>query len=51
MTTAMIATTRTTLKYMRAFALARPEFGQRPVGQIPWGHITVLLEQVKDPAA
>jgi predicted nuclease of restriction endonuclease-like (RecB) superfamily len=41
---------RTNLLYMRAFALAWPEFVQQPVGQIPWGHITVLLEQVKDPA-
>ena len=25
--------------------------GQQPVAQLPWGHIIVLMEQVKDPEA
>jgi predicted nuclease of restriction endonuclease-like (RecB) superfamily len=41
---------RTNLLYMRAFALAWPEIVQQPVGRLPWGHITVLLDQVKEPA-
>jgi predicted nuclease of restriction endonuclease-like (RecB) superfamily len=41
---------RSNLKYMRAFAQAwpDPEFGQQPVGQIPWGHNLVLLTKLKD---
>jgi len=41
---------RLNLKYMRAFAQAwpNPEFGQQPVGQIPWGHNLVLLTKLKD---
>jgi predicted nuclease of restriction endonuclease-like (RecB) superfamily len=41
---------RSNLKYMRAFAQAwpDPEFGQQPVGQIPWGHNVVLLTKLKD---
>ncbi|MEU5876887.1 PDDEXK nuclease domain-containing protein [Spirillospora sp. NPDC047279] len=39
---------RANLHYMRAFALAWPDFVQQPVGQIPWGHITVLIDRVKD---
>jgi predicted nuclease of restriction endonuclease-like (RecB) superfamily len=35
------------LKYMRAFALAWPEpIGQQAVGQLPWGHVTVLLDKL-----
>jgi predicted nuclease of restriction endonuclease-like (RecB) superfamily len=36
--------------YMRAFAEAwtEEEIVQQPVGQIPWGHNTVLLTKVKD---
>ena len=43
---------RSNLKYMRAFAEAwpEPEFGQQPVGQIPWGHNLVLLTKLKDRA-
>jgi len=40
---------RTSLKYMRMFAKAYPEFGQQPVDQMPWGHNTVLITKVKDP--
>src|SRR5579872_2686663 len=42
---AMKGFSRSNLKYMRAFAEAWPEleFGQQPVGQIPWGHNLVLL--------
>jgi predicted nuclease of restriction endonuclease-like (RecB) superfamily len=38
------------LKYMRAFAEAYPDepFVQQPVALIPWGHIVVLLDKVKD---
>jgi len=40
---------RTNLLYMRAFADAYPEEGivQQLVGQIPWGHNTVLLDKLK----
>ena len=39
------------LKYMRAFgeAWGEPEFVQRAVAQIPWGHHCSLLDKVKDP--
>ena len=42
---AMKGFSRSNLKYMRAFAEAWPEgdFGQQPVGQLPWGHNLVLL--------
>lgn len=39
------------LRYMRAFAEAWPfdsEFGQQAVAQLPWGHITVLLDRLGD---
>lgn len=39
------------LKYMRKFAELYPEIGQQPVARLPWGHIIVLMEQVKDPEA
>lgn len=44
---------RSNLEYMRRFALALPgsEFPQQPVGEIPWGHITVLLDKLPDPDA
>lgn len=41
------------LKYMRRFAAAWPDevaIGQRPVGQLPWGHVIELLEKLDDPA-
>ena len=40
---------RSNLKYMRAFALAWPDFsiGQQPAGQLPWFHNCVLLDKVK----
>ena len=37
---------------MRQFAAAWPDlayFGQQLVGQIPWGHVTVLLSKIGDP--
>lgn len=40
------------LKYMRRFAAAWPDevaIGQRPVGQLPWGHVIELLEKLDDP--
>ncbi|HEX8695176.1 MAG TPA: PDDEXK nuclease domain-containing protein [Longimicrobium sp.] len=42
---------RTNLLYMRAFAEAYPdeEIVQQLVGQIPWGHNTVLLNKLKKP--
>jgi predicted nuclease of restriction endonuclease-like (RecB) superfamily len=41
---------RANLMYMRAFAEAwtEEEIVQQPVGQIPWGHNTVLLTKLKD---
>lgn len=39
------------LAYMRAFARAWPDpnrFVQRSVAQMPWGHITVLLDRLDD---
>ena len=39
------------LKYMRRFAEAWPDqeaIGQRPVGQLPWGHVIELLEKLDD---
>lgn len=37
------------LRYMRAFAQAWPdEKLQQAVAELPWGHITVLLDRVKD---
>jgi predicted nuclease of restriction endonuclease-like (RecB) superfamily len=39
------------LKYMRSFAREWPglgELGQQPVAQLPWGHITVLLDKIAD---
>jgi predicted nuclease of restriction endonuclease-like (RecB) superfamily len=40
------------LKYMRRFAEAWPDrdaIGQRPVDQLPWGHVIELLEKLDDP--
>ena len=38
---------RSNLFYMRGFATAWPEpIVQQPVGQLPWGHITVLLDKL-----
>jgi predicted nuclease of restriction endonuclease-like (RecB) superfamily len=44
---------RINLMHMRAFAKAwpDPEFIQQPVGQLPWGHILVLLTKLKSNAA
>lgn len=39
------------LKYMRRFAEAWPDpatIGQRPVGQLPWGHVIELLDKLDD---
>ena len=44
---------RRNLYRMRAFYLAyrdRPEFVPQVVAQIPWGHNTLLLEKLKEPA-
>jgi predicted nuclease of restriction endonuclease-like (RecB) superfamily len=42
---------RANLMYMRAFAQAWPDavIVQQPVGQLPWGHILVLLTKLKQP--
>jgi predicted nuclease of restriction endonuclease-like (RecB) superfamily len=47
---AMKGFSRSNLKYMRAFAEAWPDadFGQQPVGQLPWGHNLALLTKLKD---
>jgi predicted nuclease of restriction endonuclease-like (RecB) superfamily len=38
------------LKYMRQLATAypNPDFGQQAVAQLPWGHLVVLLEKIKE---
>ncbi|GAB2525701.1 hypothetical protein GCM10027267_23160 [Paramicrobacterium agarici] len=38
------------LKSMRRFANAWPEdaIGQQPVGQLPWGHVVMLLEKLTE---
>jgi len=39
------------LKYMRRFAEAWPypdAIDQRPVGQLPWGHVIELLDKLED---
>jgi len=43
---------RSNLKYMRQMAAAWPEaaIGQQAVGQLPWGHVTVLLDKLGDQA-
>jgi predicted nuclease of restriction endonuclease-like (RecB) superfamily len=39
----------TNLKYMRTFAASWPDpIGQQAVGQLPWGHVTVLLDKLHD---
>ncbi len=42
---------RRNLFYMRSFATAWSEDAivQQPVGRLPWGHVTVLLDKVDDP--
>jgi hypothetical protein len=41
---------RSNLFYMRGFAAAWPDpIVQQPVGQLPWGHITVLLDKAETP--
>jgi len=46
----MTGLSRSNLKYMRQLAACWPEvdFGQHPVGQLPWGHVTVLLDKLAD---
>jgi len=40
---------KTNLKYMRIFANLYPNgFGQQIVDQLPWGHIMLLIQRVKD---
>jgi predicted nuclease of restriction endonuclease-like (RecB) superfamily len=41
---------RSNLKYMRQMAAAWTEeaIGQQPVGRLPWGHVTVLLDKLDD---
>ncbi len=43
------------LTYMRTFAQNYPDQGrpiaQQPVAQLPWGHLTTLLDKVTDPKA
>lgn len=40
---------RTNLKYMRQAAAWPDPIGQQPVGQLPWGHVAVLLDKLDDP--
>lgn len=48
----MTGLSRSNMFYMRAFAGAWPKAAvvQQPVGQLPWGHITVLLDKLTDQA-
>lgn len=41
---------RSNLHYMKQFAEIHPDqqFVQQPVGQLPWGHLILLLQRVKD---
>ena len=44
---------RANLFYMRGFAEAWPDptaIDQRPVGQLPWGHVIVMLDKLDDQA-
>ena len=42
---------KTNLKYMRVFARLYPDgIGQQSVDQLPWGHIMLLIQRVKDVA-
>jgi len=48
----MTGLSRSNLFYMRGFAAGWPGedvIVQQPVGQLPWGHITVLLDKLDDP--
>jgi predicted nuclease of restriction endonuclease-like (RecB) superfamily len=40
---------KTNLKYMRMFAEAYPEIGQRLVDQLPWGQNITLITKIKEP--
>ena len=47
----MTGFSRRNLQYMRAFAEAWPEisdFVQRPIAQLPWGHVIELLDKLND---
>jgi len=50
---AMTGLSRRNLYYMRAFAEAWPDprIVQSPSARLPWGHITLLLDKLNDPAA
>jgi predicted nuclease of restriction endonuclease-like (RecB) superfamily len=50
---AMKGFSRRNLLYMRAFAAAWPDDSvvQQPVAQLPWGHVTVLLDKLDDQGA
>ena len=41
---------RSNLHYMKQFAeiYPDPQFVQQPVGQLPWGHLILLLQRIKD---
>jgi hypothetical protein len=40
---------RRNLVYMRTFAAAYPDLiAQQPVAQLPWGHVTVLLDKLTE---
>jgi len=49
---AMTGLSRSNLFYMRAFAASwageEAPIVQQPVGQLPWGHVTVLLDKLDD---
>ena len=41
---------RSNLEYMRRLAGAWPAFPQQPVGEMPWGHLMIILDKVDDRA-
>ena len=49
----MSGLSRSNIKYMRQMAAAWPEpaIGPQAVGQLPWGHIRVLLDKLDEPDA
>ncbi|UFS59031.1 PDDEXK nuclease domain-containing protein [Subtercola endophyticus] len=51
---AMTGLSRSNLRYMRSLAAAWPDrdaIYQQPVGKLPWGHITVLIDKISEQSA
>ncbi len=45
---ALTGLSRSNLHYMRSFAHAWPEVVPQAVGQLPWGHVRVLIDKLDD---